>query len=80
MALFYVDIKIKQHPYIKKMRIQLNNGAIQIPTVGERKDAEYNSPDYSYGFPVDKTKNWKKIEEYQHYLSMAEEIKSVLEN
>lgn len=117
MALFYVDIKLQQHPYIKSMRIQLNNGAIQIPTVGERrvteyKDSvramltgykgrefdienqkefynsnslknlifrtEYDLPDYSYGFKVDKYKNWDKIKEYQYYLAMAEEIKNIL--
>lgn len=119
MALFYINIKIKQHPFIKSIKIQLNNNAIHIPTVGERrvteyKDTvkkslgayvgrdfdienqkefynsnslkdlifrtEYNLPDYSYGFPVDKINNWEKIQEYQYYLAMAEEIKEVLEN
>lgn len=41
---------------------------------------EYNLPDYSYGFKVDRITNWKQIQEYQYYLAMAEEIKSVLEN
>lgn len=119
MALFYVDIKIKEHPFIRTMKIPLNNGAIHIPTIGERRVTEYkdtvkkslgayvgrdfdienqkefynseslkdlifrtkyNLPDYSYGFPVDKIRNWKKIQEYQYYLAMAEEIKAVLDN
>ena len=119
MALFYVDIKIKDHPFIRTMKIQLNNGAIHIPTVGERRVTEYkdtvkkslgayvgrdfdienqeefynndslkdlifrtkyNLPDYSYGFPVDKIRNWEKIQEYQYYLAMAEEVKAVLDN
>ncbi len=41
---------------------------------------EYNLPDYAYGFKVDRATNWKQIQEYQYYLAMAEEIKSVLEN
>ncbi|MCQ2537446.1 MAG: DUF4428 domain-containing protein [Lachnospiraceae bacterium] len=40
---------------------------------------EYNLPDYAYGFKVDRVTNWKQIQEYQYYLAMAEEIKSVLE-
>lgn len=39
---------------------------------------EYNLPDYSYGFKVDRATNWKQIQEYQYYLAMAEEIKKVL--
>lgn len=41
--------------------------------------AEYELPDYLYGFKVDKATNWKQLQEYQYYLAMAEEIKRVLE-
>lgn len=41
---------------------------------------EYDLPDYAYGFKVDRITNWKQIQEYQYYLAMAEEIRSVLEN
>lgn len=40
---------------------------------------QYDLPDYAYGFKVDRIANWKQIQEYQYYLAMAEEIKSVLE-
>ena len=119
MAQFSVAIKLKGHPFIKTMMIPLNNGAIQIRNIGERKvteykdtvramlsgykgrdfeienqsafynnnslrdlilRTEYNLPDYSYGFKVDRITNWKQIQEYQYYLAMAEEIKNVLEN
>lgn len=119
MALFSVTIRLKGHPFIKTMTVPLNNGAIQIHNMGERKVAEYkdtvramltgykgrdfeienqsafynnnslkdlilrteyNLPDYAYGFKVDRITNWKQIQEYQYYLAMAEEIKSVLEN
>jgi len=118
MAQFSVTIKLKGHPFIKSMTVPLNNGAIQIRNMGERKvteykdtvkamltgykgpefgienqsafynnnslkdlifRTEYNLPDYSYGFKVDRITNWKQIQEYQYYLAMAEEIKSVLE-
>lgn len=119
MAQFSVTIRLKGHPFIRTMRIPLNNGAIQIRNIGERlvteyKDSvramltgykgpefeienrsafynsnslkdlilrtEYDLPDYAYGFKVDRITNWKQIQEYQYYLAMAEEIKSVLEN
>lgn len=119
MVQFSVTIRLKGHPFIKKMTVPLNNGAIQIRNMGERrvteyKDTvramltgykgrdfeienqrafynnnslkdlilrtEYNLPDYAYGFKVDRVTNWKQIQEYQYYLAMAEEIKSVLEN
>lgn len=119
MAQFSVTIHLKGHPFIKTMTIPLNNGAIQIRNMGDRKvteykdtvkamltgykgrdfeienqsafynnnslkdlilRTEYNLPDYVYGFKVDKVTNWKQIQEYQYYLAMAEEIKSVLEN
>lgn len=119
MALFSVTIRLKGHPFIKTMTVPLNNGAIQIRNMGERKvteykdtvramltgykgrdfeienqsafynnnslkdlilRTEYNLPDYAYGFKVDRITNWKQIQEYQCYLAMAEEIKSVLEN
>lgn len=119
MAQFSVTIRLKGHPFIKTMTVPLNNGAIQIRNMGERKVTEYKDtvkamligykgplfemenqrefynsnslkdlifrteydlPEYSYGFKVDKMTNWKQIQEYQYYLAMAEEIKYVLEN
>jgi len=119
MAQFSVIITLKDHPYIKTMSVPLNNGAIQIKNMGERKVTEYKDtvramltgykgrdfdienqsafynnnslkdlifrteydlPDYSYGFKVDRISNWKQIQEYQYYLAMAEEIKRVLES
>ncbi len=119
MAQFSVTIHLKGHPFIKTMTVPLNNGAIQIRNMGERRVTEYKDtvramltgykgrdfeienqrafynnntlkdlilrteydlPDYAYGFKVDRITNWKQIQEYQYYLAMAEEIKSVLEN
>ncbi len=41
MAQFSVTIRLKGHPFIRTMKIPLNNGAIQIRNMGERLVTEY---------------------------------------
>ena len=75
---FVLKMKI-DHPFVKTIRVQLNNGAVQIHNIGRRLpfDPEAASPGSDFGFRPT-LENRAEIERYQHFLEMAREIKSIL--